>query len=244
MAYTLNQSILWSQSVLGTYIPLTAQTGSEPAMTIANMVVAFMLNPPFTWPTNRAEDTSLTMTPGTQDYTVAIANFGFLEKVSLKNPSSGKSFEVKNVYNSSALGVSNEQNARPNAVSAKAITPGTSVALRFMSAPDLAYTGTATYQMAPVLFTATTQDWFTQCNIPQSQIHIYNNLFLGECFQVNGDMQDAAQYRRRGMAALLATADGLTEVQKNLIFAQSMFSDLNQIAATLRTQAAAQARTV
>lgn len=242
MAYTLNQSVAWAQSMLVSYIPLTALAPGEPAITIANMVVAFMNAPPFTWPTNRAEDASLTMTAGTQDYTLSIANFGFLETVTLKNPSTQKSFAVKNVYNSSVLGVSNEQTARPNAVSVKTITPGTSVALRFLSAPDLGYTGTTTYQKAPVLFTAPTQDWFAQCNIPQNQMHIYNNLFLAECFQVNGDPQSAAQYRRRGMAALLATAEGLTEAQKSMIFAQSMYTDLQTIAANVRVQQANQAR--
>ena len=47
MAYTLAQSIAWAQSMLTTYIPLTAQTGSEPAITIGNMVVSFILNPQY-----------------------------------------------------------------------------------------------------------------------------------------------------------------------------------------------------
>lgn len=240
---TLNQSIAWSQSMLTSYIPLTAQTGSEPAITIANMVVAFMNAPPFTWATNRAEDSSLSATVvGTSDYTVTIANFGFLEKLSLKD-SGGKYWDVKRIYNSGALDKNTDQTKRPDAVSVNVITPGTSIGLRFVSMDDV-YQAFVTYQKAPVLFTATTQDWFTQCNIPQNQVHIYNNLFLGECFQVNGDLQDAAVYRRRGMAALLATSDGLTEMQKSMIFAQAMFSDLQTIAAQLRTQAAQQARTV
>ena len=72
MAYTLAQSIAWAQSMLTTYIPLTAQTGSEPAITIGNMVVSFILNPPFTWPTNRAENTGTSTVAGTQDYTLSI----------------------------------------------------------------------------------------------------------------------------------------------------------------------------
>jgi hypothetical protein len=242
MAYTLAQSIAWAQSMITTYIPLTAQTGSEPAMTIANIVVNFIQNPPFTWPTNRVEDTSLTTVAGTQDYTLSITNFGFLEKVTLTN--SSKSFEVKRIYNSSMLGISTEQNARPEACCVKLVTPGTSIGLRFLSAPDLVYTGTTTYQKAPVLFTSTTQDWFTQCNVPIYYMDIFNNLFLGEAFQVNGDDAAAAMYRRRGMAALLSKAEGLTEMQKSMIFAQAMFSDLQALAAQIRTQQAQQARSV
>ena len=135
---------------------MTAQTGSEPAMTIANMIVAFMQNPPMSWPTNRAEDTSLTTAAGTQDYTVNIASFGFLEKVTLKN-AANKAWEVPNIYNNWVLGVSPEQNARPNACCVKIVTPGTSIGIRFLSAPDAIYTGTLTYQKPAVLFTATSQ---------------------------------------------------------------------------------------
>lgn len=242
MSYTLLQSIAWAQSMLTTYIPLTAQTGSEPALSIANMVVAFMQNPPLTWPTNHAEDTSLTTVAGTQDYTLSITNFGFLETVTLTKNS--KSFEIPNVYNNKILGISSEQSNRPNAVCVKAVTPGTSIALRFLSAPDAVYTGTTSYQKAPVLFTATSQDWFTQCNIPIYYMDVFNNLFLAECFQANGDPQEAAGYRRRGMAALIAKAGGLTEMQRNMMVAQSTSSDLQTIAANLRTQETAQARAI
>jgi hypothetical protein len=239
---TLQQSINWSQAMLGSYIPLSAATGSEPAISIANMVTSFILSPPFTWPTNRGEISLPTMTPGTQDYVVTAANFGFLEKVSLTNPANSKSFEIKTIYNTSALGISNEQLSRPNACSVKLITPNLNFSLRFLSAPDLAYTGTATYQMTPIVFTSLIDSWDSV--LPPNQIHIYNNLFLSECFVVNGDEQSAAQYRRRGMAALLATAEGLTDMQKSMIFAQAMYSDLQTMAATLRAQSAAQARAI
>jgi hypothetical protein len=243
MAYTLDQTIRWSQSVLGTYIPLTAQTGNEPATTIANMVVNFILSAPFTWPTNRAEDTSLTTVAGQSDYPLTIAAFGFLEKLSLI-AANGKYWDVKTIYNTAALNKNNDQTKRPDAVSVNLLNPGTGVTLRF-ACMDAVYTNCiTTYQKAPVLFTATSQDWFTQCNLPQSQMHIYNNLFLGEALQVDGDDQSAAIYRRRGMAALLATAEGLTEMQKSMIFQQAMFSDIQTIAANLRTQTAAQARAI
>ena len=243
MAYTLNQSILWSQSMLGSYIPLTAQAGSEPAVTIANMTVAFMQNAPFTWPTNRAEDSSTTTAAGTQDYTVTLTNFGFLEGVTLKNASS-KSWAVPRIYNSVHLGTTSEQSARPEACSVKLVTPGTSIAIRFVSAPDAIYTATLTYQKAPVLFTATSQDWFTQCNVPDYYLDIFNNLFLAEALQVNGDVAEAGLYRRRGMAALLSKSEGLSEMQKNMMFAQAMNTDLQTIAANLRTQQAQTARTI
>jgi hypothetical protein len=240
---TLNQSIAFSQSMLGSYIPMTAQTGSEPATTIANLVVMFMQSPPFCWPTNRAEDSTTATVAGTQDYTIALTNFGFMERATLKN-AANRSWEIPRIYNAAVLGTTIEQTARPEALCVKMVTPGTSIAVRMLSAPDAIYTLTATYQKAAVLFTATSQDWLTQCNIPPYYGDIYQNLFLAEAFQLNGDLQEAAVYRRRGMAALLAKAEGLSDLQKNMIFAQSMHNDLQAIAATIRTQTAGQARQI
>ena len=142
MAYTLNQTILWAQSVLATYIPLTAQTGNEPATSIANMVVNFILSPPFTWPTNRAEDTSLTTVLGQSDYTLTIAAFGFLEKMSLID-ANGKYWNVERIYNTAALNKNTDQTKRPDSVSVNLITPGTNVTLRFPSI-DAIYTACVT----------------------------------------------------------------------------------------------------
>jgi hypothetical protein len=240
---TLAQSINWAQAMLASYIPLTAQTGSEPAITIANGVVMFMQSPPFCWPTNRAEDSTTTTTAGTQDYTVSLTNFGFLERATLKN-AANKSWEIPRIYNSAVLGTTQEQTARPESICIKLVTPGTNIAVRMLSAPDATYTLTLTFQKAAVLFTATSQDWLTQCNIPPYYGDIYQNLFLSECFQVNGDGQEAAIYRRRGMAALLAKSEGLSDLQKNMIFAQSMHNDLQSLAATIRAQTAGQARQI
>jgi hypothetical protein len=243
MSYTLQQSVNYAQAKLNTYIPLTAQTGNEPAMTIANEVVCFMNSAPWTWPTNRNENSSLLTIGGTQDYVVTIADFGFLEKATLTDQS-GISHDVTRVYNASVLGISTQQTKRPDAVCVKIVTPGTSIAIRFMSATDGVYTVTLTYQKAPVFFTSLSQDWFAQCNIPLYYMDIFNNLFTAECFLVNGDAQEAAMYRRRGMAALLAKSEGLSEMQKNMILGQAMYSDLQTMAAAIRTQTAQQARTI
>lgn len=244
MSYTIQQTVNYSQCFCD-YLPLSSQTGNEPALSIANMILRFMLNPPFTWPTNRAEDSSTSTVAGTQDYTVAIANFGFLEAVTLKNAGPPATYyEVPHIYNSTALGVSQEQTARPNACGVKTITPGTNVAIRFLGPPDAIYTATLTYQMAPFLFTALTQDWFTNGNIPDSQMDIYNNLFVAEALQVSDDPSRAGPYRQRGMAALIAKAEGLSEQTKTMLIQQALFNDLATIRATLQTQLAQQARTV
>ncbi len=241
MAYTLEQSILWSQAQMGTYVPLTPQTGSEPAMTIANMVVAFMQNPPFCWPTNREENTSLVTTAGTSDYTLSIEDFGFLERVTLVD-ANGNPWNVERVLNSLVLNPNTQQQKRPDSVCVKLVAPGTSIAIRFVSM-DAVYDGTLTYQKVPQLFTSTSQDWFTQCNIPDYYMDIFNNLFLAEALQVNDDAR-AGMYRQRGMAALLAKSEGLSEMTKLMLYHQAMLGDLQTLAAQLRTQQAQTARSV
>lgn len=62
---------------------LTIGTNSEPALTAANMTLQTLVGPPFVWPWNRATVSFLT-TQGTQDYNTAIADFGYLESVTIQ----------------------------------------------------------------------------------------------------------------------------------------------------------------
>ena len=81
--YTLQNSINWALNYVN-YSPLSAGFGFEPAISVASMIRNSILNAPQTWAWNRAEDSSLTTVAGTQDYTVDITNFGFLEKCSMQ----------------------------------------------------------------------------------------------------------------------------------------------------------------
>jgi hypothetical protein len=246
MAYLLSNSITYSQAFIGNLTP-TVYTGNEPAMTTANTIVSLILNPPFTWPWNRATTTA-TLTQGTQDYSVQIANFGFLEKVGLTYTLGGTSYqnEIEAVYNNKPLGLTNQQ-SRPEFVAVQyqgevGSPPGEGVTFRFLNSPDQAYTATFIYQQAPVFFTATSQDWLTECGIPYSFIDVFNSLFLSEMYRFSDDAGSAAIYRQRGMAALLSKASALTEMQRNEILAYSISNDLQTLAANLRTQQASQAR--
>jgi hypothetical protein len=58
--------------------------------------------------------------------------------------------------------------------------------------------------------------------IPDSYSDVYNNLFLSEAMAMVDDNRSQL-YRQRGVAALMAKASGLTEMQKN-IFAQQWLS--------------------
>jgi len=220
MSYTIQQSINFAQTFIQ-YAPLAVGTGNEPAISLANEIQNMILNAPFTWAWNRAEDNSLTLVPGTQDYTVNLTNFSFLEKVTLTNPADGSVYECKDVYNTLARGKADPstlKQARPQACCVISVTYGTSLKLRFMGVPDAGYNVLLTYQklVAPIsTLTGGTGTWA----IPDQYIDIYNNLFAGEALAVADD-QRANLYRARGVAALITKAEGLDEMQINAFLEQ------------------------
>jgi hypothetical protein len=154
----LQNSVNWGQPYVE-YAPLYAGTQGEPLVSSANLVRMSLLSPPLTWAWNRAEDSSTSTVAGTQDYTISLSNFGFLEKVSLTD-ANNNTYEVKDVYNNAPLSMTTTATSgsiggrsRPTACSVLVSTSGTSIKLRMMPVPDAIYTINLTYQLAPVLFT-------------------------------------------------------------------------------------------
>lgn len=79
--------------------------------------------------------------------------------------------------------------------------------------------------------------------IPDQYSDVYNNLFLSEAFAAVEDARSQT-YRQRGVAALLAKQDGLTDMQKNA-FAQQWLARGAEVTATnLKVQQGVQARGV
>lgn len=151
---TLQNSIDFSQPFID-YLPLNAGVGLNPAVTIATITRNLMLNAPLVWGWNRSQDSSLTMVAGTQDYTVNLTDFGFLEKVAVTDPDTNEIFELKDVYNVASLSTTTAVSAtrqRPASVSVRQVTYGTSVQFRFMGVPDKAYGVTFIYQKLPIPF--------------------------------------------------------------------------------------------
>lgn len=220
------------------YIPVTAGVNNEPAITVSNMILNVFLGAPFSWPFNRKENNSQVLTAGTQDYTIALTDFGFLEKASLALNSNV--FEIITVLNTSALASATQQ-GRPQNISVKAVVPGTSASFRLLDVPDAAYTLTLTYQMAPVPITATSSGW---SGIPDAYSDIYTNLFIAEMFELDGQEASAARYRQRGVASLLSRSEGLTDAEKNIFMTIALKDGLEAAALQIRMQQASQARGV
>lgn len=128
------------------YAPVSAGLGGEPAISIASMIRNSILGEPMTWYFNRAEKTFSTV-KGQQDYDQQIDDLAFVEKVSLADDQ-GNLFEVKDVYNTSALGVSSFQQ-RPSAMSIESRSVVSNLqhfSFRFLGVPDAVYTVTVIYQ--------------------------------------------------------------------------------------------------
>lgn len=237
MAYTVQQSINLTQSYIEGS-PLASWTGSEPATSIANYIQYLIGNAPFQWAWNRNENSLTSTTAGVQDYVLPLADFSFLEEVTLTD-STGTAEKVQDVYNTKALGLGNLVNSskwnRPNSVCVKAVTYGTNVSLRFQAVPDQVYKITATYQK---LFTplTITSNW----GIPDQYMDIYNSLFIGECMAVVDDARSQL-YRQRGIMGLLSKAEGLTQMQKN-DFVEQYWSRNNMQAYQTQVQQGQQAR--
>lgn len=241
MANTLQTSVNWAACYVG-QIPLTAGTGSEPALSSANMVIDTILGPPFKWAFNR-NNANITLTQGTQDYSQTLTDFGFLERATVI-PITGsglKQTEIKDVYNNEAGPIETNQ-ARPNALYVQLNNPAApSQSFRFVAAPDQAYTATLFYQKIPVHMTGTSSGW---SGIPDVYENVYNSLFIAEMFELAGNEQKGAYYRQRGVMSLLALAEGLTDTDKNLFLEQYLGRDAQMLSRQLRTQQGNQARAV
>jgi hypothetical protein len=235
------------------YSPLSVGTANEPAITIANEIQNLFFGPPFTWGFNRAENgpannTTLTLQPGVQDYLVPVTDFSFMETATTTDPVTGETFSISDVYNTKNLSTGDtspniSKRGRPNSVSVRMLQFGTSITLRFLGVPDKAYGVTFTYQklVAPMsALTGAAGTW----TIPAHYSDIYTALFLAEAFATVDDAR-AMQYRQRGIAALLAKAEGLNEMQINS-FLQQYWSRQGrpEVAGPLRTQQATQGRGV
>jgi hypothetical protein len=242
MSTTIQNTINFSQPFIQ-YSPLSVGTDSQPAVGVANEIQYMIMSAPFTWTWNRKEDSSLVTQIGVQDYLVNLTDFAYLEEVTLTD-AKGVTFAVQDVYNTKVLGPADSninKQSRPNAACIFSTIFGTSLKIRFMGVPDAAYTVTLTYQKLVTPMTALTGVTGTW-TIPDQYQDIYNNLFLAEAMASVDDARSVS-YRQRGVATLLAKAEGLNEMQKNAFLMQfwSRYGE-HEIVNSLRAQQSIQAR--
>lgn len=209
---------------------------SMPIIGIANIVRNIILAAPFTWRFNRNSVNLIgPVVQGTQDYTQNFSDFGFIEKATANDGTT--SFQIDDVKNNEALASSTTQ-ARPKVIAVQNDDGSGNITFRLSAIPDASYTVNIVYQKAPVQFATTTDKW---APIPDSFSDVYNNLCLGYYMDSCQDPR-APQYIARGIAGLLARAQGLTHMDKMIFAASYMQFNASQMLEVLKTQQGQQAQ--
>lgn len=143
MAQSLLNTMNFSQPFIE-YSPLTAGFGQEPAVSIATMIRNSLLNPGVgSWFWNRGSTMLSLTTAGGQDYTATLADFGYIEKCTIKDDQNNI-WELKDVHNTTPLSLTSEAQ-RPNAISLES-NDGITQVFRFQGVPDKSYTANVIYQ--------------------------------------------------------------------------------------------------
>lgn len=207
----------------------------QPILGIATIVRNVILAAPFTWRFNRNSIDLAGIVQGTQDYAQKISDFGFLEAGTTNDGTTSRQF--KDVKNNEALASSTTQ-ARPETISVFNDDLQGNITFRLSAVPNAVYTVNMVYQKAPVPFSATTDKWSP---IPDSFSDVYNNMCLGYYMDSCQDGR-APQYIARGMAGLLARAQGLSQMDKAIFAASYMNFNAQEMLNQLKTQQGQQAQ--
>lgn len=236
MAVTLQDTVNWTEGYVQG-MPVSAFTGFNPAVTIASMVRATILAPPFSWAFNRNSQTFNTAA-GQQDYLVTGAtDFSFVEKAGASDGTTV--WQIPEIKNTEPLTMSTTR-ARPMTMAVQTQVPGVNVTFRFGAVPDAVYTVEVIYQKSAVQFTTLSDTW---APIPDGYSFVFNNLFLGEIL-ADADDPRAQVYRQRGVAALLSRSEGLSGEDKAVFMSQYLHLGTAMMTPAGRTQQATQARSI
>lgn len=222
---SLQNVVSWAQGFVNGRL-LAGQGGvpGEPALSIANSVLGFILGPPFAWPWNRNRGTiNTTLQTGSstaynQSYTVALPDFGWLESATIVD-STGMEYplEVRLLLEDST------DPGRPDYLSAEGDDGAGNITFKLYCVPDGVYTIKFIYQKKPVLFTSLAGKW---APIPDEKQYIYNSGFLAWAFENIDDGRFGPEYQKF-VRYLLSASEGLTDTQKS-VFLEEKLSETRQ----------------
>jgi hypothetical protein len=216
---TLNNVVSWAQSFIGLR-PLAGIGGiaGEPALSIANTVLGFILGPPFCWRWNRNKNSFVTMlqsgssTTYNQPYLESVPDFGFLEKATISDGVTTWPLEVRLILND------DQDVDRPEYISAEVDDDAGNITFKLVPPPDKAYTVKYIYQKKPVLFTALGGKW---APIPDEMQYLYNTGFLASAFEVADDARFPIEYQKH-VKSVIAASEGLSDTQKALFLEEKL----------------------
>lgn len=198
----------------------------QPAKGMATLVIQTMLSPPFIWAWNRGTISKAITNTGGTDYTVVIADLGWIETQWLMDATN----KVHALGGQQSLAKYSTV-ARPTEVAPVYDDNQGNITMRFNKVPDANYTAWWDYQRkAPVIYGPGS----TFGPIPDQFAYLFLKGMLAEAALLVGDSRFAL-WRREWIFQLLATQDGLDEQAKNIY--------LNQFMGTVSTLQRAQALT-
>lgn len=203
--------------------PLTIGSANDPALSNADWVLQFMLAAPFAWPWNRKKSTfTCIANPATQDYVVAVSDFGWLERAAIQdNTESNNPTKELTV----CLSLTEEgQIGQPVRIAPIYDDGAGNITFRLFPVPDKTYVVTFDYQAAAPLFTGTSQFW---APVPDRMSFLYNQGFLAKSYEYLGDDRFAVAMQLF-LRQVIAANQGLDETQTNLFLADRMNSAREQ----------------
>ena len=215
----LQRTITYASSFVR-YAPLT-MSSDDPAFSNADWVRQFILSAPFAWRWNRTV-TKIQCAVGQSDYSVALPNFGWIEKAVCVDPNNGySSTELEVAINLVPDTLPN----LPAKISAQLDDGAGNITFRVFPAPDSAYIIYVTSQNAAPIFAETTDTW---APIPDFMSYIVTQGFLAKTYEYMGDprFQSAMQLF---LTLLTSANDGLTETQRNLFIADRLNTTREQL---------------
>jgi len=237
---TISNTLAWIYAFL-VGRPTTGVGGfaNEPGLTSANFIMQTILAPPFKWEWNRKRAlTAITTVPGTSDYTIALTDYGWLEKATLVNPNpvgaEAPNHELE-IYE--VLAKEGKKN-RPDKIAVLLDDNAGNITFRLFPVPDKIYTVDLDYQKAPILASVLTTTW---APIPDKLAFLYEQGLKAQMqgmYNVQLYLAGMEMFYRQ----LVAAAEGLSEMEKAIFLEDSLRIARTRTAELTSTQQGKQAR--
>lgn len=229
---SLQDVINWAQPYCR-LIGLTGQGGvaNEPAMSIANSVLCFILGAPFAWRWNRNSLTFNTAS-GTQIYQQSAPDFGWLEKGTVNDGVTIWEVEPRLILPDAT------DQGKPIQISADIDDDNGNITFKLYPVPSAVYSVKVVYQKKPVLFTTLSSVWSP---IPDEYQHLYNTGFLAGALEAIDDSRFAFEYQKH-VRTVIAANEGLTDTQKSMFLADKLVAMREQEYAQMGPQQGRSAR--
>lgn len=180
---------------------------------MANNVLGIMLGAPMVWRFNRANASFAINTAGGTDYIQSMPTLGMIETQWLTD-------DANNIHSlEGAVAIPRvSAKRRPMRIAPQYDNNANQITFRVDTVPDRNYLVHLDYQQKAQLVTGFGQTFFP---VPDEFGYIFNRLMLSEGAVIVNDSR-FVQWRREGLAALLATQDGLDAQAKSIFFDQMM----------------------